>query len=209
MPFLFDRSIFWAQFPQKFGPILPARQDALNSILARIEQDSSNWENLNQIAYALATFKWETMHTFQPVEERGSLSYFDKYELPSPLSIRLGNTQPGDGFLFRGRGYVQITGRANYTHIGNLLGIDLVGNPEQTQQPDIAYQIAAGGMSHGWFTGHRLSQHIPSDGPPDYLFARMIINDHDHAQDIAGYAQNFQSILTAAAGPGASAGQSA
>lgn len=43
----------------------------------------------------------------------------------------LGNVHPGDGYLFRGRGGEQITGRACYAEIGALLGRDLVGNPEQ------------------------------------------------------------------------------
>jgi putative chitinase len=54
-----------------------------------------------------------------------------------------GHTQPGDGFRYRGRGPIQITGRANYKKYGDLLGIDLVGNPDLAAQPEYAFQTAA------------------------------------------------------------------
>ena len=54
----------------------------------------------------------------------------------------LGNDQPGDGQRFLGRGIFQITGRANYADAGHRLGIDLVGNPQLAEQPDIAVQTA-------------------------------------------------------------------
>ncbi|MGH9143583.1 MAG: glycoside hydrolase family 19 protein, partial [Vicinamibacterales bacterium] len=54
----------------------------------------------------------------------------------------LGNTQAGDGHRFKGRGPIQITGRANYHHFGDLLGIDLQTTPERAALPDLAFRIA-------------------------------------------------------------------
>lgn len=50
----------------------------------------------------------------------------------------LGNTQPGDGKRFMGRGIFQTTGRANYTTTGQRLGLDLVNNPVLLETPDVA-----------------------------------------------------------------------
>ena len=54
----------------------------------------------------------------------------------------LGNTQPGDGARYKGRGFIQITGRANYTAAGKALGIDLVSHPELAERPDIATKVS-------------------------------------------------------------------
>ena len=59
---------------------------------------------------------------------------------------RMGNDQPGDGWKYRGRGLVQLTGKANYKTYSNkglLKGVDLVGNPELASDPDISVKIAA------------------------------------------------------------------
>lgn len=55
--------------------------------------------------------------------------------------VDLGNTQPGDGAKFRGRGFTQLSGRSNYTFYGKLLGIDLVNNPDLAMDPDTAVKI--------------------------------------------------------------------
>jgi predicted chitinase len=55
----------------------------------------------------------------------------------------LGNTEPGDGVRFKGRGPIQITGRWNYTHFGKLVGLDLVRRPELAAAPRHGWRLAA------------------------------------------------------------------
>ena len=69
----------------------------------------------------------------------------------------LGNTEPGDGWRFHGRGYIQLTGRFNYTRDGRELGLDLVGNPDLAADREVAADIAI----HYWQSrvvarGHQL-----------------------------------------------------
>lgn len=56
---------------------------------------------------------------------------------------RMGNVDPGDGYKFRGRGAIQLTGRDNYTRAGEALGLDLVNNPDLAKDPENAAKIAA------------------------------------------------------------------
>jgi putative chitinase len=65
-----------------------------------------------------------------------------RYEPQTDLAARLGNTEAGDGKRFKGRGPIQITGRANYQRFGGLLGVDLVAEPERAATPDLAFRIA-------------------------------------------------------------------
>src|SRR5688572_6265342 len=66
-----------------------------------------------------------------------------RYEPPSTLAARLGNTEPGDGKRFKGRGPIQITGRANYRRFGSLLSVDLLAVPELAAEPELGFRIAA------------------------------------------------------------------
>jgi putative chitinase len=64
------------------------------------------------------------------------------YQSPT-LGPRLGNTMPGDGFRFRGRGFIQITGRGNYTRYGELIQRNIVDHPDLALQVDVSALIAA------------------------------------------------------------------
>lgn len=55
---------------------------------------------------------------------------------------RMGNTEQGDAYKYRGRGMIQLTGKDNYAKAGNALGIDLVNNPDLAANPEVAAQIA-------------------------------------------------------------------
>jgi putative chitinase len=55
---------------------------------------------------------------------------------------RMGNVQPDDGSRFKGRGFIQLTGRSNYLRYANILGADLVNNPQLAADPDVAARIA-------------------------------------------------------------------
>lgn len=143
-------------------------------------------------AYILATAYHETAFTMQPIHERGSRSYFDKYERDTNIGRALGNTLPNDGYRFRGRGFVQITGRSNYAKASRLLGVDLLANPDAALNMDYAVVILIDGMIEGWFTGKKLADF------QTYEDMRRVVNGTDRAKQIAQYAVKFEKALIAA-----------
>jgi predicted chitinase len=87
----------------------------------------------------LATIGTE-VGSFSPINEFGGPQYFTRmYEGRTDL----GNTQPGDGARYHGRGFIQITGRANYRDYGKKLGVPLEEQPELALSPDVAARILA------------------------------------------------------------------
>jgi len=184
----FDRKKFFDGYRAQFGGLKQSQVEGLERLLGFIEAD--NWQDIRHVVYLLATIKHECADQWQPINEFASGRAYEGRR-------DLGNTQPGDGPRFKGRGYVQITGRRNYQLFSLVTGQDLITSPDLTLRPEIAYQIASHGMQNGSFTGRRLGQYINLSGC-DYRNARRIINALDKADLIAGYAVKLEKILKGA-----------
>jgi predicted chitinase len=174
----------------------------LNAIAGGMEADPA-LSDPRHAAYMLATAWHETAFTLLPIVERGSKAYFNKYDPVLADTPRrrerareMGNVREGDGFRYRGRGYVQLTWRNNYARASRHVGVDLLGEPDLAMNPDIAYRIMSAGMLEGWFTGKRLSDYINSS-KTDFVQARRVINGLDRASDIAQYAIKYRSVIEA------------
>ena len=88
-----------------------------------------------QLAHESGEFRWME-------EIWGPTDSQRRYEPPSDLARRLGNTRAGDGQRFKGRGPIQITGRFNYEKYGGLLGLDLTTDPALAATPSVAFATA-------------------------------------------------------------------
>lgn len=160
---------------------------------------------LPEIAYMLATARVEAYDFrrgvfFSPIaeiisEEAAEVSYgVGPTARRAATARKMGNEEVGDGYRYRGRGLVQITWKRNYRLFGELLGLDLVAEPELAQDWDVAIRIMVEGMVGGLFTGKSLSEYITGD-QTDFIGARRIINGTDRAEVIAGYARQFLALL--------------
>ena len=182
------------------GPTLePKEVSGANAVLEAMEGLPKAW-----VAYALSTAWHETAHTMQPIKEYGGRSYFTRmYDVRGRrpnTARRYGNTSPGDGPKYCGRGYVQLTWKNNYIKAGKKLGVDLVGNPKLAMDRGIASKIMRHGMREGWFTGKRFDSYLPASGEASraqFRSARRIINGTDKSAQIARYALEFQAALVA------------
>lgn len=172
-------------FSVVLNSMLPYAEESIPLILAEIQ--ASGITDPAQIAYILATTEHES-RLGQWMEE---LSNGWQYE----GRVDLGNIYPGDGPRYKGRGYVQITGRNNYTDWSDRLGIDLVNFPDRASEPEIAATILVQGMRDGTFTGWALNDFI-NDREQDFEGARRIVNGTDRARDIAQIADIYLTALT-------------
>ena len=116
------------------------RRDFLPHLVAAMERFKI--DNLPRAAAFLAQLAHESGEFRWMQELWGPTPPQKRYEPDTPLARDLGNTRKGDGALYKGRGPIQITGRANYARYGQLLGVDLVGKPELAAQPEHGFAIA-------------------------------------------------------------------
>lgn len=119
-----------------YGPI-----DKVRANWPLIEDSLDRWGIYSPLCAvaAIATVGVESGN-FWPVKERGGPTYLTNlYENRKDL----GNLNPGDGVKFRGRGFIQITGRWDYEHFGPEIGQDLLGNPDLALEPAAAADILA------------------------------------------------------------------
>jgi len=181
-----------------------------NFLLDAIEEEKDIPRN--HAAYMLATAFWETARTMEPVRETLAKSDDQAIRVLDtayargrlPWVRRAYWRKDADGKSWLGRGYVQLTHKANYQKAGDELGVDLVGNPGLAMDPAIAARIMIRGMDEGWFTGRTLDHYIDeideadSEDLREYRNARPIINGTDKAEQVALIAVKFESALKAA-----------
>lgn len=131
------------------------------------------------VLMALATIRAET-EGFLPIGEFRSKfntspggQPFDLYDHRTDL----GNQGPPDGSRFKGRGFVQLTGRSNYRRIGDKLGVDLIADPERANEPDLAARILAA------FLADRQTAIKSALAEGDLRHARRLVNGGSHGLD--------------------------
>jgi len=121
----------------------------------------------------LATIRTEgssnILYRFLPVEEIADGSAYENRH-------DLGNYCPGDGMKYKGRGFIQLTGRANYTNYGSKIGVDLVCHPEFALQSDVSAQIIV-----QFFKDHNINTSCDSQ---DWNTVRRLVNGGENGLDV-------------------------
>jgi putative chitinase len=194
MTAVFDRKVFFESVRNSlFGGALKQRQvDGMEALLSAWEAAPIS-DDLRYFAYMLATTFHETARTMQPIEEIGK-----------GKGHSYGKPDPETGQTYYGRGFVQLTWKANYEEATSRLGLtgddDLVWHPVKALDPKISAEVMFQGMTQGWFTGKKLKNYFSSH-INDPIAARAIINADvsKNGKRIAGYHADFLAALQAAA----------
>ena len=163
---------------------------------------SQNVTDKGQIAYILGTVRREANMGNSMIEKISDVDANKRYSKQALPSLGNGDEASGDGARFKGRGYVQITGRGNYSKWSERLGIDLIAEPDKAVEPQIAADICIIGMRDGLFApaAGPLSRYILGD-KRDFLNARAIVNGGElkrfpeKAKLIVSYAESYYQAL--------------
>ena len=202
---MINRKFFFEQVRATLftGKLNATQVAGLNFILdvweAKPDPKDDRW-----LAYALATAYHETTFTMKPIKEFGGPTYFFKmYDPGSAVPRRAAlarsmGAHPGDGVMFFGRGYVQLTWRKNYEKMGTAFHVDLTSSSADADKAlgqELAAKIMFKGMSDGDFTGRKLT-HYFNGSTADWRNARRIINGLDCADAIALYGRKFYAAIS-------------
>ena len=128
-------------------------------------------------SYAIDTPVRAAAFLAQVAHESGGFKYVRELWGPTPAQLRyegradLGNTEPGDGERFMGRGYLQITGRANYRDVGRALATDLLTYPAKLEIPRLAAVSAA-----WWWSARKLNVLADHDDDESFELITRRIN---------------------------------
>jgi hypothetical protein len=200
-----NRKFFFDQCRQTLftGKLSQGQIDGLSFVL-NVWEESSAKKDDRWLAYALGTAFHETQFTMQPIREFGGKDYFFRMYDPGSLVpqraaiARSMGAQMGDGAVFYGRGYVQLTWRANYAKMGDAFGVDLTSSAaaaDQVLQAELAAKIMFKGMEEGSFTGKKLADFF-NETTENWKNARRIINGNDCDEMIAVYAKKFYAAIS-------------
>ena len=126
----------------------------------------------------------------QIAHESGELRYVKELASGEQYEGRkdLGNTEPGDGVRFKGRGLIQITGRANYDACGNALGLDLLDEPNLLELPTNACRSAA------WFWSKHGLNELADNGGFEVITRRINGGLNGYADRLAYYRRAQQTL---------------
>lgn len=162
------------------------KQAQVNGMTAILDEWEKNYANSDDrfLAYMLATTFHETATTMQPIAEYGK-GAGRPYGKPDAVT----------GKVYYGRGFVQLTWKANYDKFAKLLKADLLNDPDLAMDLTNATKIMFIGMTKGMFTGKKLADYFAGD-TEDWVNARRIINGTDRAQLIAGYGKVFYGAIS-------------
>lgn len=219
-----NRSIFYAALRQRtsgvFGTSLSAKQ--VEGVEAILDEAERRGTSLFHLAAILAEAAHETGEKMQPISENLNYSAqrltqvwpkrFPTLSAAKPYANnpqrlankvyggRLGNVDPNDGWLFRGRGLAQITGRTNYHKFA------IAWAPDKASEMATAVNILFDGMTLGLFTGKKLADYdflvtkTPAVPGYRYYVSRSIINGDvpTNGSKIEKYGKAFEAALRAA-----------
>lgn len=128
----------------------------------------------------------------QPKKGQTPEQYFKKYDGRKDL----GNFKDGDGVKYRGRGFIQITGRHNYAAAGKDLGIDLINNPDKALEDDVAVKILVWYMrTHGVDVWADRAFNTADDWDEEFCWRkiRKLVNGgYTHYDKYRGFIEKFK-----------------
>jgi len=142
---------------ERFGRRLSTDNARVHANILWPAMKAGGINNRRRIAAFISQISHESAG-FRHMVELGANSYFMKYEPGTRRGVRIGNTKRGDGARYKGRGYIQLTGRYNYQRAGKDLGLDLEGNPALAASPENAARIAV------WFWNDKGNNANADDG---------------------------------------------